>query len=84
MTAPYSLALALAHVDEIIRVSDDELRIAMGHMMDGLKILAEPACASSLAALIGPLHKTLEGKQVGIIACGSNISIERFQKLTTS
>lgn len=84
MTAPYSLALARAHVDEIIRVSDDELRAAMGHMMDGLKILAEPACASSLAALIGPLHKTLEGKQVGIIACGSNISIERFQKLTTS
>ncbi|MEP3629464.1 MAG: threonine/serine dehydratase [Hyphomicrobiales bacterium] len=84
MTAPYSLALARAHVDEIVRVTDDELRIAMGHMMDGLKILAEPACASSLAALIGPLHKTLEGKKVGIIACGSNISIERFQKLTTN
>lgn len=84
MTAPYSLALARAHVDEIVRVTDDELLAAMGHMMDGLKILAEPACASSLAALIGPLHKTLEGKKVGIIACGSNISIERFQKLTTS
>ena len=84
MTASYSLTLARAHVDEIIRVTDDELRAAMRHMMDGLKILAEPACASSLAALIGPLHKTLEGKQVGIIACGSNISIERFQKLTTS
>ena len=84
MTAPYSLALTRAHVDEIVRISDDELRVAMRHMMDGLKILAEPACASSLAALIGPLHKTLEGKQVGIIACGSNISIERFQKLTAS
>lgn len=84
MTAPYSLALAKAHVDEVVRVSDDELRVAMGHMMDGLKILAEPACASSLAALISPLHKTLEGKQVGIIACGSNISLERFQKLTTN
>ena len=84
MTAPYSLALARSHVDEIVRITDDELRDAMRHMMDGLKILAEPACASSLAALIGPLHKTLEGKRVGIIACGSNISIERFQKLTTS
>ena len=84
MTAPYSLALARSHVDEIVRITDDELRDAMRHMMDGLKLLAEPACASSLAALIGPLHKTLEGKRDGIIACGSNISIERFQKLTTS
>lgn len=84
MTAPYSFAVTKAHVDKITRVSDDELRAAMQHMMNGLKILAEPACASSLAALIGPLRDELAGKRVGIIACGSNISVERFNQLTSS
>ena len=84
MTAPYSFAVTKAHVNKITRVTDDELRAAMKHMVHSLKILAEPACASSLAALIGPLREELAGKKVGIIACGSNISIERFQQLTAN
>ena len=46
-----------------------------------LRITAEPACAASLAAILGPLKDDLAGRQVGIIACGSNISLERYGAL---
>ena len=37
-----------------------------------LQIAVEPACAAPLAALVGPLRETLQGKRVGILLCGSN------------
>ena len=46
-----------------------------------LRITAEPACAASLAAIMGPLKDRLAGKHVGIIACGSNITLERYATL---
>lgn len=72
------------HVSEIVRVSDDELKSAMSLLFAGAKIAAEPACAASTAALVGPLAQRCEGKNVGIIACGSNISLEKFHHLIGS
>jgi threonine dehydratase len=81
LAMPYSFGLAKAHVERIVEVSDDALRNAMALLFDGLKIAAEPACAASTAALIGPLKDALQGKRVGIIACGSNIGQARFHAL---
>ena len=78
---PYSLALARAHVDRMVQVTDDQMREGMRLYMDDLRILAEPACAASLAAIRGPLADDLEGRHVGIIACGSNISVDRWRRL---
>lgn len=75
MTLPLSLHVARTHVDEIVRVSDDQMRSACALLYDGLKIAAEPACAASLAAVAGPLRDRLRGLRVGVIACGSNISL---------
>jgi len=80
---PYSFSVAQAHVDEMVHVADDQMIDAMRLMQKNLQILAEPACAASLTAVIGPLRDKLAGKRVGIIACGSNISVERFSELTS-
>ncbi len=81
MALPGSFALARRYVDAVVRVEDDELRAAMRAMIAGLKLMAEPACAASLAGLLGPLHATCRGKRVGLIACGSNIGPGRFAEL---
>ncbi|WP_253279548.1 threonine/serine dehydratase [Loktanella sp. 3ANDIMAR09] len=81
MAMPLSFAATQAHVDRMVHVTDDQMRAAMGHYMDVLRILAEPACAASLAAICGPLRDDLAGRHVGIIACGSNISLERYQQI---
>jgi len=80
---PYSFGVAQAHVDRMVHISDDQMRQSMRLMQRNLQILAEPACAASLAAISGPLRGELAGKRVGIIACGSNISVERFAELTS-
>ncbi|KJZ20380.1 threonine ammonia-lyase [Loktanella sp. S4079] len=78
---PYSFGIAKQYVEKIVHVDDDQMRKAMEHYLRKLRIMAEPACASSLAAMIGPLRQELAGKHVGIIACGSNISLARFNQL---
>ena len=78
---PYSHSVARENVDRIVRVEDAELLNAMNHYQRILRITAEPACAASLAAVLGPLRDDLAGRHVGIIACGSNISITRYAAL---
>lgn len=78
---PHSFAVALEYVDQIVRIEDRAMLEAMVLYQDILRITAEPACAASLAALIGPLRDTVKGKHVGIIACGSNISLPRYATL---
>ena len=82
MAMPNSFELTHKNVDEIIRIGDDEMRVAMKRLYDGTKIVAEPACAATSAAIMGPLKERLAGKSIGIIACGSNISLEKFSRLT--
>lgn len=79
---PLTYGVAAAHVDRMVHITDDQMRAGMRVMFDNVKIIAEPACAASLAAVSGPLRAELEGRNVGIIACGSNISLARFAALT--
>ena len=51
-------------------------------MRERLTLMAEPACAASLGAALGPLRDRLRGKKAGVIACGSNISMARFDAFT--
>jgi len=80
---PYSFGLAHKYVDSIVRVSDDDLRDAMRIMNASLKLMPEPACAASLAGALGPLRQDCIGKKIGLLACGSNISLNKFTTLTT-
>ncbi|MBE0414607.1 threonine/serine dehydratase [Yoonia sp.] len=81
LAMPYSYGVARAHVDRIVRIADAEMLRAMDHYQQILRITAEPACAASLAAILGPLADDLAGRHLGIIACGSNISLTRYQAL---
>jgi len=76
LTAPhteeYSYQLCRRHIDRIVTVSDDALRAAMLFLFSHLKLAVEPACAAALAALLGPLRETLQGKRVGVLLSGTN------------
>jgi threonine dehydratase len=81
LAMPLTYDVARAHVDRIVRITDHDMLAAMDIYQQNLRITAEPACAASLAAILGPLKNDLKGRQVGIIACGSNISLERYAQL---
>jgi len=70
-------------VDEIVLVSNDQLRAAMRHLFYGMKLAVEPAGAATTAGLLGPLKEKVMGQKVGIIACGANIDPDDFCKLVS-
>lgn len=78
---PYSFGLARRFVDELVRVSDEQMRRAMGLLFADMKLAVEPAGAAATAALCGPLRGKLQGRRVGIIVCGANIDLPTFAKL---
>ena len=78
MSLPYSFSLCRANADDIVLVSDDELRQAMALLFQEMKLAVEPAGAAATAALCGPLCERLTGKKVGVIVCGTNIDAASF------
>jgi len=70
---PYSFELCRQNVEDIVLVSDDDMRKAMGILFREMKFALEPACAASTAAIAGPLKDTIRGKKVVLVFCGSNI-----------
>ena len=81
LAMPRTFAVARAYVDRIVRIEDHEMLAAMDLYQNVLRLTAEPACAASLAAILGPLKDDLAGRRLGIIACGSNISLDRYTAL---
>lgn len=77
---PYSFALNKRFVDEVVLVSDDQIREAMRLLFRSAKLVVEPAGAAALAALMYPLRERLEGKSVGLIICGANVDAESFAR----
>jgi threonine dehydratase len=77
---PYSYALNRRFVDDVVLVSDEQIREAMRLTFRAAKLVVEPAGAASLAALMYPLRQRLEGKRVGIVVCGANIDATTFAK----
>jgi threonine dehydratase len=77
---PYSFALNHQFADEVVLVSDDQIRNAMRLMFRSAKLAVEPAGAAALAALMYPLRSRLDGKTVGLVVCGANIDPESFAR----
>lgn len=75
-----TLEVMRERVDEIVLVTDDEIRAAMRMLFDRLKMVAEPSGASALAAVLSGAID-VDGRRVGITLSGGNIGLERFIEL---
>jgi len=78
---PYSFALNRQFVDEVVLVSDSQIRDGMRLLFRAAKLVVEPAGAAALAALMFPLRARLAGRRVGIVVCGGNIDHASFALL---
>jgi len=80
---PITFGLVQANVDEMVQVEEQAMRDAMRWMFTSLKLAVEPACASTIAALMGPLNG-LAADRIGIIACGTNIDFDTYHSILDS
>jgi threonine dehydratase len=68
-----------SHVEEIIRVSDEEVLIAMNIIHEVFGMIVEPSGAISLAAVLKEEFRSKEGiASIGIILCGGNVDPENL------
>lgn len=67
-------------VDEIVLVSDDEIRTAMRFAFERLRVVLEPSGACALAALLAG-RVELAGGRVGVTLSGGNVDVDRFTTL---
>jgi threonine dehydratase len=77
---PVSEALAemARGVDEMVLVSDENLREAMCLLYHELALVVEPAGAAGIAACLA-LREKLAGRLVAVPICGSNLSTEQIR-----
>jgi threonine dehydratase len=70
-TEPLNLRLILDLVDEMVLVSDDEIRQAMKFMLNDLHIMVEPSGAAPVAAVLQKKLAFGKGKVVSVISGGN-------------
>jgi len=71
---------ARKYIDKIGLVTDAELEDAIYDLLSLARVLAEPAGASPLAAVKGPLKGELVGK-VALVISGGNISVDLLRSI---
>ncbi len=68
-----SFELARSRVDQVVRVTDDWIALAILRMVELEKTVVEGAAAAPLAALMAGLIPSLKGKKTVLVVCGGNI-----------
>jgi len=79
---PGSLAFTIVkkYVDDIILVTDEEIRMALKTLLLEDKLLAEPSGAVTLAAILAG-KVPFKSNKVAVVISGGNVDIENVKKL---
>ncbi|HEY7833162.1 MAG TPA: threonine/serine dehydratase [Ktedonobacterales bacterium] len=80
-TGDLNLRLIQRYVDEVVLVTDDDLRQAMRLLLERAKLLAEPAGAAGLAALVAGKVAGTTGQKVVVVVSGGNTDVARLAAL---
>ena len=70
-------------VDEIVTVSEEDIRRWMRVVYERMKLVIEPSSAVGVAALMSPHVRGLPAdvKRVGVVLCGGNVDVTLLQEL---
>jgi hypothetical protein len=64
-------------LDEVVTVTDDEIRDSMRLLFDRLKLVTEPSGAAALAALVAKRVDVADAR-VGVVLSGGNVGVARL------
>jgi threonine dehydratase len=72
--------IAQKYVQQVVLVSDDEIRDAQELLWKSARIVAEPGGVAALAALTSGLCRPRNGERVGVLICGGNTTAVDFSR----
>jgi threonine dehydratase len=75
------LAILRALVEEVVTVSDLDLRRAMALLASRMKLVVEPSGTAGFAAVLHGKIPDVAGRKVGIVLSGGNVDLGRFAGL---
>jgi len=78
---PHTLAHTQAYVDQMVLVSDDQIGQAMRLIIERCKVVAEPAAAATVAALLSGKIDLPAGAKVVCLLSGGNVDLDSLQRL---
>ena len=81
--AERTLRIICALVEEIVTVSDDDLRRAMALLASRMKLVVEPGGSAGLAALLAGRIPRTAARRIGVVLSGGNVDPELFGRLVT-
>ncbi len=67
-------------VNDVVLVSDDEIRAAQIALWDQLRIVSEPGGAAAFAAILGGRYQPHPSERIAVIVCGGNTTAVRFDQ----
>ncbi|HXE74264.1 MAG TPA: threonine/serine dehydratase [Candidatus Xenobia bacterium] len=76
--------LAQQYVEDVLLVSEDEIRGAVAHLLDKEKLVIEPSGAVSVAALLRHLKGKLYGRNIVAVLTGGNVELGRLLEMARS
>lgn len=70
-------------MDEIVTVSEENIRLWMRVVYERMKLVIEPSAAVGVAALMSPRVRGMSGdlKRIGVVLCGGNVDVGLLQEL---
>ena len=72
--------IAQQHIEDVILVSDDDIRRAQWLLWDTVRVVAEPGGVTALAAVICGGYRPKTDERVGVLICGSNTVAVDFDR----
>jgi threonine dehydratase len=85
LSAPFAgqipFAIVQQYVDDLVLVDDTQIRSAMTLILERCKLLAEPAGAAALAALLSRAARIQPGAPVAVVVSGGNVDAGRLAEL---
>jgi len=79
-----NLKIVQRSVEQVITVSDAQIRAAMALLLERCKLLVEPAGAAALAALLAGLVPLPPGSRVTVVLSGGNVDLAKLPDLLRS
>jgi threonine dehydratase len=70
--------IAQAFVEQVVLVSDDDIRAAQRALWDKVRVVAEPGGAAAFAALLSGKYAPASGERVAALVSGANTTAVRF------
>jgi len=80
MAGELTFEVVRRHVEDVVLVSDDEIKEAMAFILERTKLLVEPAGAAGVAALLAGKIPLPNGPVV-VILSGGNVDLDRLPDL---